>query len=287
MPNIAIITDSTAQFPNPNFLGKELVRIIPLSIEFNGLIKTESDGIKTSDLPSYLPEGNFAKLIVPSPIEISEHLSSLLKKFDELLIITNSANLSSLYQNSLEAVKLIQAETSIQVVNSQTIATGLGLLVQSATEVTNKGYSLTDTERYIRQLIPHIYSLFCTPGMKYLHNIGILEFAQATIGEMLNLHPIFTLEEGYPQAICKVRNFRHAQDYFQEFIEEYDDLLHISLLKGTHTQGIDNRIIKLFVQENFPETPFSEHHINPFLGAIVGPKSLGLIVFERPFSLSG
>ena len=104
---------------------------------------------------------------------------------------------------------------------------------------------------------------------------------------MLNLHPIFTLEEGYPQAICKVRNFRHAQDYFQEFIEEYDDLIHISLLKGLSTQGIDNRILKLFVQENFSVTPFSEHRINPFLGAIFGPKSLGLIIFEKPYSLSG
>jgi DegV family protein with EDD domain len=287
MSKIAVITDSTAQFPNPSFQGKDLVRIIPLDIVINDSIIKEGTGVKTADLPLSPSNERKTKLLVPSPAEIAEQFIVLLKKFNELLVITNSANLSAFYQNSIKAVKLIQGETTIQVVNSQTIATGLGMIVQAATEIISTGASLTEADRHVRQLIPHIYTLFCTPCMKYLYNIDILEYSQAVIGEMLNLHPIFTLEEGYPQAICKVRNFRHAQDYFQEFIEEYDDLIHISLLKGINTQGIDNRILKLFVQENFPDTPFSEHRINPFLGAIFGPKTLGLIIFERPYSLSG
>lgn len=287
MSKIAVITDSTAQFPNPSFQGKDLVRVIPLDVEINGSIIKEGAGVKTADLPLSPSDENITKLLIPSPAEIAEQFTILLKKYNELLVITNSANLSSFYQNSMEAVKLIQGETTIQIVNSQTIATGLGMIVQAASEVISNGASLTEADRHVRQLIPHVYTLFCTPCLKYLYNIDILEYSQAVIGEMLNLHPIFTLEEGYPQAICKVRNFRHAQDYFQEFIEEYDDLIHISLLKGINTQGIDNRILKLFVQENFPDTPFSEHRINPFLGAIFGPKTLGLIIFERPYSLSG
>lgn len=287
MSKIGVITDSTAQFPNPSFQGKDLVRIIPLNVVINGSIIKESAGLKTADLPLSPSGENSTKLLIPSPAEIAEQFNVLLKKHNELLVITNSANLSLFYQNAMEAVKLIQGETTIQVVNSQTIATGLGMIVQAATEVISNGASLTEADRHVRQLVPHIYTLFCTPCLKYLYNIDILEYSQAVIGEMLNLHPIFTLEEGYPQAICKVRNFRHAQDYFQEFIEEYDDLIHISLLKGINTQGIDNRILKLFVQENFPDTPFSEHRINPFLGAIFGPKTLGLIIFERPYSLSG
>lgn len=287
MSKIAVITDSTAQFPNPSFQGKDLVRIIYLDVEINGTFIKEGTGLKTADLPLSPSDQKYTKLLIPSPVEIAEQFTVLLKKYSELLVITNSANLSSFYQNSMEAVKLIQGETTIQIVNSQTIATGLGMIVQAATEIISNGASLTEADRHVRQLIPHVYTLFCTPCLKYLHNIDILEYSQAVIGEMLNLHPIFTLEEGYPQAICKVRNFRHAQDYFQEFIEEYDDLIHISLLKGINTQGIDNRILKLFVQENFPDTPFSEHRINPFLGAIFGPKTLGLIIFERPYSLSG
>jgi DegV family protein with EDD domain len=287
MSKIAVVTDCTAQFPNPSFHGKDLVRIFPFDIEINGTIVKEGAGLKTADLPLTIQDGSQTRLIIPSPAEIAEHFNALLKNYNELLVITNSANLSSFYQNAIEAVKLIQGETTVQVVNSQTIATGLGMIVQAATEVISNGANLTEADRHVRQLIPHVYTLFCTPCMKYLYNIGIIEYSQSFIGELLNLHPIFTMEEGHPKAICKVRNFRHAQEYFQEFIEEYDDLIHISLLKGINTQGIDNRLLKLFVQENFPDTPFSEHRINPFLGAIFGPKSLGLIILERPYSLSG
>ncbi len=287
MSKIAVVTDCTAQFPNPSFHGKDLVRVIPFDIEVNGTIIKDGAGLKTADLPLTTPDDRSTRLIVPTPSQIADQFNALLKKYHELLVITNSANLSIFYQNSVEAVKLIQGETTIQVVNSQTIATGLGLIVQAATEVISNGANLIDADRHVRQLIPHVYTLFCTPCLKYLYNIGVVEYSQSVIGELLNLHPIFTMEEGCPQAICKVRNFRHAQEYFQEFIEEYDDLIHISLLKGVNTQGIDNRLLKLFVQENFPETPFSEHRINPYLGAIFGPRTLGLIVLERPYSLSG
>ena len=287
MSKIAVVTDCTAQFPNPSFQGRDLVRIFPFDIETNGTVIKEGAGLKTADLPLTTPDNCITRLIIPSPSEIADQFNVLLKNYNELLVITNSANLSNFYQNSIEAVKLIQGETTIQVVNSQTIATGLGMIVQAATEVISNGANLTDADRHVRQLIPHVYTLFCTPCLKYLYNIGIVEYSQSVIGELLNLHPIYTMEEGYPQAICKVRNFRHAQEYFQEFIEEYDDLIHISLLKGINSQGIDNRLLKLFVQENFPDTPFSEHRINPYLGAIFGPKTLGLIIFERPYSLSG
>jgi DegV family protein with EDD domain len=287
MSKIAVVTDCTAQFPNPSFHGKDLVRIFPFDIEINGTIVKEGSGLKTADLPLTISDDSKTRLIIPSPAEIAEHFNALLKKYNELLVITNSANLSNFYQNSMEAVKLIQGETTVQIVNSQTIATGLGMIVQAATEVISNGANLTEADRHVRQLIPHIYTLFCTPCLKYLYNIGIVEYSQSVIGELLNLHPIYTMEEGYPKAICKVRNFRHAQEYFQEFIEEYDDLIQISLLKGVNTQGIDNRLLKLFVQDNFPDTPFSEHRINPFLGAIFGPKTLGLIILEKPYSLSG
>jgi hypothetical protein len=45
--------------------------------------------------------------------------------------------------------------------------------------------------------------------------------------------------------------------------------------------------LRQFVQENYPETPFSEHRLNSFLAVLFGPKSLGLIVIEKPYTLSG
>ncbi len=287
MHNIAIITDSTAQFPNPTFPGKDLIRILPLDIFLADVRYEEGSNIKTSDFPITTTSPNDPRLIIPPPDEIADLLSALLRQNEELLVILSSTDLTATYQNTIEAVKLIQGGRSIQVINSQTLSSGLGILVQLAAELVVKGSSLTEVDRQVRQLVPHIYTLICSPCLSYLHQNGAIESQQAIIGEYLNLHPIFSLEEGRLNALCKVRNFRHAQDFFQEFIEEFDSLTHISLLRGINTQGVDNRILRQFVQEFFPETPFSEHRINPFLATLFGPKSIGLIVVEKPFSLSG
>ncbi len=287
MPDIVIVTDSTAQFPNPNFAGKNLVRILPFDIVLNGIRHNEGLDLRTSDFPLSARSTDDPKLIVPSPEGLAEFFSSLLRKYNELLVILSSADLSVAYQNAIDAIKLIQAGTAVQVVNSQTFSSGLGILVQHGAEIIARGANLIEADRQVRQLVPHVYTLICSPCLSYFHNNGAIEFHQATVGELLNLYPIFSMEEGNLNALCKVRNFRHAQDFFQEFIEEFDSLTHISLLKGTNSQGIDNRLLRQFVQEFFPETPFSEHRLNPFHATLFGPKSVGLIVVEKPYSLSG
>lgn len=286
MTKIAIITDSTAQFPNPSFAGKDLVRIIPFDIKIDGKIYKEGKGIKVADFLYSSKNTLKPTLIVPSAAVIAKLFSKLLHSFNELLVVLTSSNLLPIYENAIKAVELIQGGTAIQVINSRTISSGLGLLVQTGAEAISKGATLTDAERQVRQLAPHVYSLFCSPGLKYLYANGMIEYSQAIVGEHLNLHPIFTLEEGYPKALCKVRNFRHAQDYFQEFIEEFDQLQHIALLKGANPQSLDNRLLRQFVQEYFPETPFSEHRLNPFVAIIFGPKTLALIVVEKPYNFA-
>jgi DegV family protein with EDD domain len=283
---IGIITDSTAQFPNPSFAGKDLVRIIPFDIKIDGKIYKEGKGIKASDFPLTTKNASKPTLVVPSAVEIANLFTTLLNSFSELLVVVTSTNLLPIYENAINAVELIQGGTAIQVINSQTISSGLGLLVQTGAEAISNGASLTDAERQVRQLVPHVYTLICAPGLKYLYANGMIEYTQAIVGEHLNLHPIFTLEEGYPKALCKVRNFRHAQDFFQEFIEEFDQLQHIALLKGANPQPIDNRLLRQFVQEYFPDSPFSEHRLNPFVASIFGPRTLALIVVEKPYNFA-
>ena len=55
-------------------------------------------------------------------------------------------------------------------------------------------------------MIPHTYMMVCTPGLSYLYYAGIIDQAQAFVGEMLGLLPIFTLEEGQINAVEKVRS---------------------------------------------------------------------------------
>jgi DegV family protein with EDD domain len=290
MPNIAIITDSTAQFANPIFHGNDLIQVIPSSILFNDRNYTDRDEEKipkVNNFPLIPFNKSDPQLVMPGVTELAKLFVQLLKTYNELIVLSSSTYITNIYQNSVEAVELIKGKSAIRVIDSQTVSVGLGHIVQIAAEKIAAGASSTDAEREIRQLIPHIYTLFCSPGLRYLSNIGLINYSQAVIGEILSMHPIYSLEDGIPKPLCKTKNFRNTQEYFQEFIEEYDSLKIIALIKGVGINGFDNRTMKQYVQEIHPHTPFSEHRLNPNLAALFGPKTLGLIVIEKPYSLNG
>ncbi len=287
MPKIAIITDCTAQFQNPNFAGNDLVRVIPAKINLHNRIFSDNDLPKVSNFPLIPVDKNNPDLILPDKNELSKIFSQLLREYNELIVLTSAVNITNFYNNSLEAVELIKGKSAIQIINSQTISVGLGYLVQMAAEKIATGASATETEREIRQQIPHIYTLFCSPGLRYLSKTGLLNYSQAVIGEILTIFPIYSMEEGVPKALCKTKNFRNTQEYFHEFIEEYDDLRLIALIHGSAINGFDNRNLKQFVQEIHPNTPFSEHRLNAYLASIFGPKTVCLIVIEKPYLLEG
>jgi fatty acid-binding protein DegV len=96
---------------------------------------------------------------------------------------------------------------------------------------------------------------------------------------MLNLLPIFSLEEGSLSAVEKVRNYRGALDYFQEFLGEFDNLQHIAFLQGS-PPAHEAHLLRAAAQDLFPKTCFSEHTLNPPLAALLGPKTLGLFLLE-------
>ena len=133
----------------------------------------------------------------------------------------------------------------------------------------------------MRSIIPRIYQLFCIPELTYLAATGYIQSSQAMVGEMLGLLPIFAMEEGRLTPMEKVRTQRHLFESFQEFMEEFDNPSHIALMRGAGSNPARTRPLRAYVQENFPQTPFSEHPLNPHTAAMFGPQSIGLVIMEN------
>lgn len=284
MPSTCILTDSSAQFPQLGFSGRNDVRVISFDIELNGKRYPEGQDLRTSDLPSSASESLHPRLVVPSPAEIAELYLNLNQHYRDILAILNSSSLNQAYENAQAAAKMTQGQARVTVIDSQTTSVGLGLQVQAAAEAVAHGQSSTDVERMVRSLIPHTYMMLCTPGMSYLYHAGYVDQAQAFVGEMLGLMPIFTLEEGEISAVEKVRNTRSLVDFMQEFICEFENLQHIAFIQGIPPLSHEARLMREHAQSCFPQTPFSEHSLNLPLATQIGPRSVALVVVEKPDS---
>jgi DegV family protein with EDD domain len=283
MGRVCIVTDSTVQFSLPSFVGRQVVKILPFGIFLNGQLHEGARDIKPADLPLFPPEENHPCLQVPTPEEILRFFSviEVENQYDQVLAIFSSASMNPLFEQVKNTLDGQNGRLRVQVIDSQTISIGLGFLVQSAADLLIRQASLSEGEHLVRSLVPHIYSVFCTPGLSYLAQSGFVDPAQAMVGEYLGLFPLFTLEEGRLSPLEKVRNHRQVLDFFQEFLDEFEHLNHISLVQSISSNPQDGRLLREHIQENHPKTPFTEHSISPALAALLGPQTSALFAIEN------
>ncbi len=281
MSQICILTDSTAQFPAPAFPGHELVNIIPLHITINSQIYTDGKDIKTSSLPPS-SRSNTGPFIIPPTVEEFRQAYLLLgRKYNEIITIVLSSHLNSTYAIAQEAANGVRGPASIHVIDSQTTAVGLGLIVQAAAEAALGGDSSAHINRLVRGLVPRVYTVFCLQSLSYLFHSGHLDPAQSMIGEMLGIMPFYILENGHLVPVQKVRSPRHLVDILYEFISEFDNLKHIALIQGIPPFEQEARNLRERINGNFPSASFSEHTLGSALATILGPHSLGVIAMEH------
>jgi DegV family protein with EDD domain len=217
----------------------------------------------------------------PSQQELARFYASLSSGYDFILVLMLSSLLSPALEHALSASLRYNNHANVVIIDSQTMAVGLGMLVQIAAGAAAEGASPQDVERRVRAAIPHLYMLFCIPELSYLARAGHIDPAQAIAGEMMGLMPLFALDEGQLTPVEKVRTPRHLFESFQEFISEFEAPSHIALMRGVSHTTVRTRPLRQYVQEAFPATPFSEHPLSPSLAALFGPQSTGIVIMEK------
>ena len=264
MPRVCILTDSTTQFTRTDFPGRERVFVISLDLE---PVPAQGDGQPR-------------RLIPPAPQAFTHAYSLLSREYDSVLVLTLSSQLTQTTASAQKAALLYSNHASVQVVDSQTTAAGLGMLVEDAAGAVAAGASLAEVERLVRTSIRRVYMLLCIPELTCLESLGLLNQTQALVGEMIGLLPIFTMEEGRLTPLGKVRTPRHLFESFQEFMDEFSAPSRVALLRGTGQSTLRTHPLRQYLQEHFPDTPYSEHPLNLHISALFGTQSIGLVVME-------
>lgn len=281
MTTTCILTDSTAQFPIPAFDGRKLVNIIGLHFVNPDTNQSIGNALRAHDLSPYLNGESVPQLVPPEVNEFEEQFLLLGKIYQEIVVLTHTADLSKTYEHAKQAADNLKGKIKVEVIDSQSIATGLGLIVQQAAKLAEDGQTAAEISEAIRSLLPRVYSVFCIQGLSYLHLNGFLGKSQSLIAEFMNLLPIYVLEEGKLSPTQKARNNRHLVDLLFEFITEFDSLAHIGFIQGVPAFEAETRALRERLVEDFNQTPISEHIISPEMALMLGPRSLGLFVLQE------
>lgn len=281
MTSTCIITDSSAQFSFPGYPGNKCLKLLQhqYRLSESGLISGETP--KISELPTYTNSTIFPKIIAPTAESVFATLSEALPFYDDIFVILLSKEISLLYNEVEKIAVSLHGHANLHIIDSQNTSLGLGLLVQFAAELISKNLKIEEIEKSIRLIIPHIYTLFSTPNFSYLHSAGILDIGQSTVGEMMNLYPLFLMEEGKLNPLQKVKNYRSVIDFFIEFVDEFDNLRQVAFLQPAAPVINESKLLHQHLEDVFPKTTYTEHQINSFIANLFGPRGFGLAVMEN------
>lgn len=235
--------------------------------------KTFYERIKAN--PDDIPKTSYVAL--GKMIQIFESLEK--KGYEEAIVITISGNLSGLN----EAVKRAGEEVGIKVISfdSKTLAYAEAYMVLEAHRLAEEGRSSKEIIEHLEFIRDHNEVYFAVDTLLYLVKNGRLTKLQGTLGTMLQLKPLLTInKDGKVETLEKIRTSRKAQKrVLEKYIEKTKDMNCITYISHAHADDY----VAWFIEEIkkvFPERKVVVAYLTPVVGAHTGPKALGLGYIE-------
>jgi DegV family protein with EDD domain len=281
MARISIVTDSSARFPAQSIVHQYPVSFAPMQIHCGGKTIEDRTDVDMSNYHSVIEECQSVPKIEPFSVDqIASIYARLQSESDQILSIHTSAGLCNAVANAEAASRRFLGKTKIQVIDSQSVSYGLGLLIQAVVKAASHGADFESLIRLTRNIIPRLYMVFFMHDLLYLEENQYISRSQAILGNMLGIIPFLTLEDGKMIPMEKVRSRTRAIEKLIEFALEFSTIEHLAILQeSSHTTQESLSIIER-LRPVYPDVSISTTSYGACLTAYLGLDGLGIVILE-------
>ncbi|HEX9797809.1 MAG TPA: DegV family protein [Anaerolineales bacterium] len=280
MAKVRIVADSSARPPNPELWDHPLLTPAPVHIRANGIEDVEDPRRTLGSYRSLLANAS-VPLAEPASVDTMVQIyGQLFEQSDQILSLHPAQSVSRGWANARQASDLFRGRCDIQVIDSQSLSAGLGLLVEAAVLAAEQDEPLEEIVRLVRGMIPRMYLVFFLDDLLHLERYGLITASQAILGNMLGVIAFLTMEDGRLIPMEKVRSRPRALEKLVEFVAEFTDLEHIAVLQPSERKADDGRWVAERLAGLHPATPITFADYGPAVATLVGQQSVGVIVLE-------
>ncbi|HHT69369.1 MAG TPA: DegV family protein [Firmicutes bacterium] len=276
---IAIMTDSTSDIPK-DIIEQYDIQVVPLRIVYKD--REYKDQIEIS------PEEVYARLPIevpstslPSPADVLGLFDRLkCEGFTHVLAIHISSGLSGTGQ-LIENLSHQVDDLVIKVIDSKNISMGLGYTVIEAARKLAQNVSFDSLCSHVQDVLAKMKVYFVLETLEYLTKGGRIGKVAGTLGQMLNLKPIITVnDEGVYTTHAKVRGRKKSLDRLFETVKEHlaKPLHNVAVCHGAALEEAQELLERIKSHGNVGEVLMS--HVSPVIGVHTGPGTLGFVVYQ-------
>lgn len=273
---VRIVTDSGSDLPEQ--LVKSLnISIVPVYIYFGD--KAYKDGIDISidELYRRLVEDPIHPTTTqPLPMDFVNIYQELSKETNEIVSIHLSQKVSGTLNSALQAKNMVKKGARIEVVDSYSLSTGLGLIAMAAARVAQDGGTIEQVLGTANKIIKKIKLYGVLDTLKYLLAGGRITKTRALIGSLLNVKPVLTMSKGELIQYGMVRSFQKGIEKLAERIKKFENIEEIAIVHSTIPEKAAE--LKKMVNHIVPDDKIVMSRLGAGLGVHGGPGTLFVVI---------
>lgn len=274
--NVALITDSTANLPDPivDYWG---ITVVPVQVIVGERAFLENVTITTAAVAGALRSGTTVSTSRPAPAAFVEAYRQAAEAGAERIV---SAHLSADLSGTYDAALLASADSPVPVtvLDSRSVSMGLGYGVISAARVLAAGESVAQAAEALLTTCSETRVLFYVDSLEYLRRGGRIGAAQRWIGSALAMKPILHLAKGRVQPLEKVRTAARALVRLEDLaVETAEDrpvgvaVMHLDA--PDRAQDLADRL-----RGRLPNAQVIVGEVGAVIGSHVGPGMVAVVV---------
>ncbi len=275
---VKVVTDSLSDITRE--LAEELgITVVPVYVRFGKEVFRDRVEMTTEEFYHRLVhDAALPTTTQPPPGDFIDVYNRLAKETDEILVVNLSSKLSGTYQSALQAKSMVGGKCRIEVIDSQTVVMGLGLIVIAAARAAQAGANLDELVRLVHGAMPRSHAIMFFDTLKYLAKGGRIGKAQGLLGSMLSVKPILTVRDGEVHPVTRVRSRVAGTDYLYNFVAGFPRIEELAVEHATTPDEADKLVERL--SSLFPKEKICKSTVSPVIGTYVGPHVLSVSVLE-------
>ena len=216
---VKIVTDSSCDLSLERCaeLGVEM---LPITVNFGEESYRANVDLTTEDFYDKLAQAKeLPHTAQITPAFFEKKFKEYMEAGDQVVCLFISSQMSGTLQSATVAKGMLGA-TNIYLPDTLNVTFALGLLVEEAVKMRDRGLSAPQIVEEIGQLVPRVRLWALIEDLKYLKMGGRLSASSALVASILGICPIITLKDGLVEVVGKARGRKAAFAAIRKLVEK-------------------------------------------------------------------
>ena len=268
---VALVTDSTADIPQ-ELAAANQISVVPTILIVNGQSLEDGPDISREEFYRQLPTlKTLPTTASPSAGTFMQTYDRLLSTgYDQIVSIHLSSKLSGVMSIAMTGAQIFNGR--VHHVDSGQLSMGIGFQVLAAAEAAQRGAGVDEVIAAADEIRSRIRVFAMLSTLEYVRRSGRLSWAQANVGEVLQLKPFITLRNGILSRYGEVRSRHKGIHRLYKLLADLGPLERLAILHST--PDTDAQLMAGIFTSQTSQPPLIVQ-VTPVIGTHVGPNGLG------------